>query len=199
MATVLPTNTPWPSEQPRPTLAPALTCTQCQMRVSSPIEAPSSMMAVGCALYGMDAEAQRMEIAEQCRDRRMTDVGHGLDDGARDVQAETVAVEDLPVALCVNLAEPIGELHLLAVDDNRAVAALAGQARRLRQIVRVDRQEPANARTREAYQTSRAVHAVHVHDALVNVAERPQEHVEEVQPDVGRDAAGLGQVPLPAG
>src|SRR5437879_1255670 len=110
------------------------------------------MMAVGCALYGMHAEAQWMEIAMQRRDRRMTYVGHRLHDPARDVQAQAFSVEDLAVAFGVNLGKPIRELHLVPVDDDRAVAALADQARGLRQVVRVNREEPSHARTRETHQ-----------------------------------------------
>lgn len=45
LRTLLPTKTLWPSEHRSPIRAPAQTCTECQMRVASPICTPGSMMA----------------------------------------------------------------------------------------------------------------------------------------------------------
>ena len=52
MTTSLPTNTPWPREQPSPMRAPAQTCAKCHTRVPAPICAHSSTMALGWAQKG---------------------------------------------------------------------------------------------------------------------------------------------------
>src|SRR5690606_9833446 len=66
MRTRLPTNTFWPSEQLRPMTAPPHTCTQCQMRVPSPICAPSSMMADSCTCMSV-VQRKRDAHAVSCR------------------------------------------------------------------------------------------------------------------------------------
>jgi hypothetical protein len=63
----------------------------------------------------------------------------------------------------------------------------------------IDAQEPADAGALQLEVAGGAVVLMEVYDILFEVAEDPDQHVEEVHADVGGDAAGFADVSLPGG
>src|SRR5206468_2102720 len=132
--------------------------------------------------------------------------GHGLrsandvdrlDAGTCVRQTEAMAGEDLPVADGVQVREPVGELHLFAVDGNIPVRrAFALDA--FRQIVGVDGQEPAHSRPLVLQKTGSLGITAVVHDVRLQLAEHEVQHVVEVHANVRRDTVRFAWVPFPA-
>lgn len=67
------------------------------------------------------------------------------------------------------------------------------------QVPGVDAEEVAHARTLQPEKSRDAVRGRIVHPALHDGAENPEQHVVEMDPDVGRHAAASGGVALPRG
>src|SRR4051812_9782618 len=101
-------NTFCPSEHSLPMRAPPQMCTQCQIRVPSPIWAPASMIAVGSAVYPtLDQLAHCVMLAFELRQRRVADLVYGLNRFTRDIESEAATRKDLAIAVGVKIAEAV--------------------------------------------------------------------------------------------
>ena len=150
-------------------------------------------------MTGQRQPGQRVIIPLQADRRRIPDLGHDLDAGTGLADAEALAREDLPVALRMELREALAELEFIPVDGERPVRALLPLHGILRQAVRIDAQEVADAGLLQAQVSGHPVETHHMDDVLLHRAEDPLEHVVEVNADVGGDAAALMDIPLPGG
>src|SRR5690606_19992618 len=83
-------------------------------------------------------------------------------------------------------------------DGNRAVSALPFGADSLGYVLDIDREEPANPRMFVLKVTRRPRIARKMDTVFLQVAENVVQHIEEVDANIGRNAAGLLQVSLPA-
>jgi len=156
---------------------------------------------------GMCEEAQGVTSADLCAQgvvialeplrRGVTDVVDGLDRLACIVDAEALTVEDVLITLGVQVREAGGEFHRGAVHGDGAVGALVLGALLRRQVVGIDGQEPAHVRASEFEVAGGAFRPVEMDGAVANGTEDPGQHVEEVDANVGGDAAGLLDLTLP--
>lgn len=113
------------------------------------------------------------------------------------LEAEAVALQDLFVAPSVEIDEALGELERRAVDGDAAEGPPALFPDLGRKVVAVQGQEPAHVGPLQLEEAGGPVGGLQVDPALRNGAEDPGQHVEEMNPDVRGDAAGLGLVAFP--
>ena len=138
-------------------------------------------------------------VADEADGLGIADLIDDVDAVAGFVDAEATTRQNLLVALGMQLGEALAELELLPVNFQGAVGALLPFHGIGRQGVGVDAEEITHAGT---FQFQIACHTVvrgHMHDVLLHLAEDPAQHVVEMHPDVGRDAAALVDVALPRG
>ena len=138
-----------------------------------------------------------MVIPHQADGRGVTDLADNLDARARFADAETVARQNLPIALRMELSEALGELELATVDGQGPIGALLPFHRIRRQAVGVDAQEIADTCPLEAQEARHPVETHHMDDILLHRAENPLEHVVEMHTDIGGNTAALVDIPLP--
>lgn len=130
------------------------------------------------------------------RDRRSAQRGDDLDGRPHGLEREATACQDLLVALDVQIAEAGGELDLLPIDGDRPVAGLAGR-HACREVVAVDRHEPADLRAPAHQETGGAPGLAQMRHVETFRPEHERQHVEEMHPDVGGDTSRLRFVALP--
>jgi hypothetical protein len=135
--------------------------------------------------------SQRMIVVCQADGLGVADIVYDLDGFLGFAQAEAAAVQYVFVGFGVQFGEAAAELELLSFDLEGAVGAGAGRFDVLGDDVVIDAQEPADAGALQFEVAGGAVVLMEVYDILFEVAEDPEQHVEEVHADVGGDAAGL--------
>lgn len=112
---------------------------------------------------------------------------------------ETAAYEDFLVAAGVEVGKAVAEFHFLSVDGDGAEGAFALGLGFGRQRIRVDAEEPADIGRLELEESGCAVVGVQVHGIAQDGSEDPEEHIEEMDTDIGGDAAGFGHLSFPTG
>ena len=142
---------------------------------------------------------QGMVVPHQADGLRIPDVVDDLDAGQGLADAESLAREDLLVALGVELREAGAELELVPVDIQGPIGLLLTLDGIRREALGIDAQEVTDPGFLQAKIARDAVEAHHMDDVLLHGAEDPLQHVVEVYADVGGDAARLMVVPLPGG
>ena len=129
----------------------------------------------------------------------VADVIDDLDAGAYIVQTESVASQNLPVTLCVQVGKTVAELKRLSVDDDLPEGGFATLSHLFWQRVSIDTQEVTYSRFLETDESGHAVVGGDVHDVFLHVPEYVAKHVVEMDADVGRDAAAFALGALPTG
>ena len=90
----------------------------------------------------------------------------------------------------VQVGKPFAELELLAVDGDRPERGPLARLRRERQVHRFGRQIPADVGIGQHQRARGALGLAQVHRRVLHRPEQPHQQVEEVDADVGDDAAG---------
>ena len=120
-----------------------------------------------------------------------------IDGGQGVVQGEAVAGEGFGVAGGVEVGEAVFEFEGFPGDGQAAEGACAGKAAGLGEIFEAQGKIPADAGSFEIEDADGAIGGSHVDFKAEDRAEDPNQHVEEMDADVGGDAAGFGGVALP--
>lgn len=115
------------------------------------------------------------------------------------LDTETAAGEDFLVAAGMEVGKAVAELYFLSVDGDGAEGAFALGLCFGRQRIGVDAEEPADIGRLELEESGCAVVGVQVHGIAQDGSEDPEEHIEEMDTDIGGDAAGFGHLSFPTG
>src|SRR5512133_2130188 len=126
--------------------------------------------------------------------------------GPRVGESEALSFQYLTVSHGVKIGESLAEFDLFSVHHEAAEGPLARFLQGCRKVFEVDAQEPPDAGILKLQITGRLVFRKHMHGALFYTAEDPDQHVEEMDADVGGNASRFGfvsfprmVVPVPAG
>src|SRR3954468_16295461 len=99
----------------------------------------------------------------------------------------------------MKVGENLRELDLIAAHRNRTVCALTLPPLNIRQVLGINREEPANAGVLQLETSCCAVGAVQMDRAGSHSSKDPGQHVEEMHAYVGGDSSRLGNLALPTG
>src|SRR5580704_569606 len=98
------------------------------------------------------------------------------------VDAKAAASDDLFVTAGVKIREPFGKLEFVSIDGDRTERALLGVDVR-RQVVDVDREEPADVGILAFKEAARPRLLAKMSDAAPSGAENEHQHIEEMNAD----------------
>ncbi len=122
-----------------------------------------------------------------------------LDGGVSVFQAESVAVEDVPVTFGVQVGKTSAEFDFFSIYREGTERAFAGDFDGFRNSIVIDAQKPPDPGPFEFEHTCCPIVGVQVYDAGFHVSENPVQDVEKVNADVGGDSARFLLTAFPTG
>lgn len=140
---------------------------------------------------------KRMIVAFQTYGLGMTYVAYNLNAVTRLADAEAFAIQNFPVTHGVKFSEACAEFKLVSVDTDGSVSLLFSMHGVLRQTIGIDAEEVAHTRFLKFHIPGNTVETHHMNDILFYRTEYPLEHIVEMYPDIGGDAAAFADVALP--
>ena len=97
----------------------------------------------------------------------------------------------------MKIFKAFAEFNFVAVNRDRAERGLDARLRLERQVARIRRQEPLNVCVFQRQISSGLVQLTQVNLGFLDCAEQPRQEVEEMNADIGDDAAGAFGMALP--
>src|SRR5713101_2089592 len=114
---------------------------------------------------------------------------HELDRWPRVIDSESAPGKRFFIDPRVEIAEAFREFHLFAIDDDRAERADLSRFGAEWKVGRIDRQEPADARSLKLDESRHLPPAGRVDDACLCIAEKPPQKIKQMDTDVRGDSA----------
>ena len=136
-------------------------------------------------------------VAYQADGVSVTDFVNDLDTAAGFFDAKSTSIKDFLIAFGVQFGESLAELEVLAVDFQGAVGAFLAFHGVWRQGFAIDAEEIADTGLLQFEVTCYTVVRRHVDDVLFHFTEDPTQHVIEMHPDIGGNAAALVDIAFP--
>src|SRR3972149_9649979 len=119
-----------------------------------------------------------------------------LDRGPPLLDAKSATGRDFLVTAGMQVGKPLREFQLISIDADRAKSRLIIRAP-FRQILAINRKEPANPRALQFEVAGCTLLRAQVQHAALHRAKNVRKHVKEMNANVRRDTARLSLIALP--
>lgn len=148
-------------------------------------------------MFGQGQGGKWMIVAGQTNGLQMPDGMDKFNGRAGLLDPESSTLKDVLVADSVEILESVAEFEFLSIDGDGSPGAFAFFTDVIRQGIGIDAQEPTNTGAFQFQKAGSPVVGMDVNDISLHLTENPDQHIKEVNTNIGGNASGFLKIPFP--